>query len=242
MKHHTLPLCAALLLGSACQPPSTTPAAVEESPVVTPPTATEPSEPAVPRVYAVDGRAEMVISVVHSILSANSSATVVDADTVVVTAPVRIHTALKPVLEEVLERLSATPRSITVDFWVVLGTAGEDQGTEPPALLGPAFAAVEEQWGPMSFEVIDTHGPHALEGESSEGSNGVTEYRVRSATAEELLITDIEIEVHTSDRKINDRIKTRLSLQPDQVAVIGRSGTAEGMLLYIAKPGISIAP
>jgi len=243
MKHSILPVCVALLLGCACpgSSPATGPA---EAPSVSAEAATTataaPSEPIVPRVYDVSGKAEMVLPVVRSILDADSNVTIVDGDTIVVTAPATIHTALEPVLAQVLERLSATPRSIAVDFWVVLGRAGEDEGPAPPALLAPALAAVEEQWGAMSFEVLDTHGLRALEGEESEGSNTVTEYKMRSASGEALLITDIEIQVHASEHKVHDRIRTRLSLTPDQVAVIGRSGTADGMLLYIAKPGVSI--
>jgi hypothetical protein len=227
--------CIALVL-VACQA-----RAVEEPPIE--PAGVAEGDPVL-RTYAVPaGRSEEVARVLRHALSQGAdtpprgTVNPLDDGRLVVLAPASVHEGISGLCED-LEDVGAAPGkpTIAISYWLVLADpTGSGVAETIPKQLAPALEEITQQDGSAAFSLLESTRIASLANASGEAQGRYARIEQLAIVGEDGIVADLDIEAD-----LGSKLKTRLSLTPGELVVLGHAGRqlpdrSEARLYYIVR-------
>ena len=116
--------------------------------------------------------------------------------------------------------LPPPPPTVDMSYWfVVAEPAGETVIGPGLQDIAPALEAVARAQGPLRFDKLETARIRSLSDEQGEANGRYTVITQRASVSGDKIIADVEFMVRGGPR-----LKTRLSMRPDQAMVLGETG------------------
>ncbi len=161
----------------------------------------------------------------------------------IVVAPESVQEGVKRLIDELNASQPAvrTPTNIRIDYWMVHGTRADELSTSYPApVLADTLAAVQQQEGPMAFELHSHQVLTSLDDERASLSSPGLFIR-QTATwnaAGGTIAAEVEIE---AERGVGTA--TDIQVAPGQVVVLAELGDTAGdqpydTLYYVISPSV----
>ncbi len=137
----------------------------------------------------------------------------------IVLAPESVHEGVKALVASVVSKGIKEPETVTLSYWVVVGTPGADQPQPMPAELEPALAEVKKAEGALGFTLIEKLTVSSLSGERGDLNGRDTSVEQYVTNVDDALTADLRLE------RFGQRIRTRVRLAAGKVVVLASSGT-----------------
>lgn len=136
----------------------------------------------------------------------------------IVLASEPVHEGVKALVASVAANPVKEPESVSLTYWVVNATPGQEQSEPMPAELEPALAEVKKAEGPQRFSLVEKLSVSSLSGERGllNGRDTSVEQFVTSMNG--ALTADLRLE------RSGQRISTRVRLAPGKTVVLASSG------------------
>jgi hypothetical protein len=138
----------------------------------------------------------------------------------IVAAPESVHIGVEELIGQLREISLAAPPTLTFTYWAVIGDPAQETDVTPDlGEVKPALDAIAAVEGARSFSLLEKIRLHSMSGEKgkAEGQQLVTQ---QWATAHEGRVI-ARLEISTQYR--SGRIETTVTLEPDQVLVLGQT-------------------
>ncbi len=136
----------------------------------------------------------------------------------IVLAPESVHEGVKALVASVVSKGIKEPETVTLSYWVVVGTPGAE--SQPmPAELEPALAEVKKAEGALGFTLIEKLTVSSLSGERGDLNGRDTSVEQYVTNVDDALTADLRLE------RFGQRIRTRVRLAAGKVVVLASSGT-----------------
>ena len=145
----------------------------------------------------------------------------------VVVAPAGIHKGITELLAKI-ENFPPlkTPKTIEINYWLVLGTPSSSENLQPDALgdkrLAPALKTITKQQGNMAFALMEHLSVRSLSDERIFLKGRTTTINHTASLHNNTVIADVNINVDV--RMNNPQLNTRLQTTPGQLVVLGQAG------------------
>lgn len=129
-----------------------------------------------------------------------------------------VHEGVKALVASMAANPVKEPEAITLTYWVVAATPGQEQSQPLPPELEPAMTEVKKAEGPAAFAVIEKLSVTSLTGERGvlNGRDSTVDQWITASG--DALTGDLRIE------RAGQMIKTRVRLTPGKLLVLASSG------------------
>lgn len=136
----------------------------------------------------------------------------------IVLASEPVHEGVKALVASVAANPIKEPEAVTLTYWVINATPGQEQSQPMPADLEPALAEVKKADGPQAFSLVEKLSVTSLSAERGmlNGRDTSVEQFVTSMNG--VLTADLRLE------RAGQRINTRVRLAPGKTVVLASSG------------------
>ncbi len=144
-----------------------------------------------------------------------------------VTAPSSVHSGVAQFVEKLRSQKPKPPASVSLDYWVLLGTRAEapsEVGDLDPA-LAPALSAIQKSHGPMKFHVGERLSLSSISGESAEAAGAHVRVHQTATAYEDRILARLSIKPGS-----HNSFETRVQFPSSKMVVLGHAGLEESMV------------
>lgn len=136
----------------------------------------------------------------------------------IVLASESVHEGVKALVASVAANPVKEPESVTLTYWVVNATPGQEQSQPVPAELEAALAEVKKAEGPQGFSLVEKLSVSSLSGERGALNGRDTSVDQFVTSMSGVLTADLRLE------RFGQRVNTRVRLAPGKTVVLASSG------------------
>lgn len=185
------------------------------------------------KAYEVPGmRGPELVGVLKQVLSRGSDspplgrATAMDDGRVLVVAGPGIQAGVASLCEALQSETPTEPKTVKLSYWIVYADAAENTEIADMDILSEALNEVAEATGPSRFSLAEHASIASIANTSARTRGKLARFEQVASLHGDTVVADLSIEFnpHVRGMPIHNRLETRMSLEPGETVVLGRSG------------------